>query len=113
MINRLSLSVNRSKIKFARLRLTDSYVESSIAGLHDKIRNNNPGMIPLKERVQNPIAKPGDFAPKACEAKRVFPDWYKPYLSNYYGHGYLLSVLFLSFFIAYVQYKKYLFLKQL
>ena len=40
--------------------------------------------------------KQGDEAPLAWKANRDFPDWYKPYLTNYYGHGYLIA--FCAFF---------------
>ena len=33
---------------------------------------------------------PGSEAPLAYTASRDFPDWYRPYLLNYNGHGYLI-----------------------
>lgn len=38
----------------------------------------------------------GDEAPLAWRARREFPEWYKPYLTNYFGHGYLIA--FCAFF---------------
>lgn len=37
--------------------------------------------------------KPGEQAPFAHQNQRVFPDWYKPYLYNYNGEGYLVVIL--------------------
>lgn len=38
----------------------------------------------------------GDEAPLAWKARKEFPDWYRPYLTNYFGHGYLIA--FCAFF---------------
>jgi hypothetical protein len=35
--------------------------------------------------------KPGDEAPLGWQGRQEFPEWYKPYLSNYNGHGYLIA----------------------
>ena len=34
--------------------------------------------------------KAGDIPQLAYQNVRKFPDWYKPYLHNYYGHGYII-----------------------
>ena len=34
--------------------------------------------------------------PDAWRARKEFPDWYRPYLLNYNGHGYLLFFLLVS-----------------
>ncbi|CAI2383176.1 unnamed protein product [Moneuplotes crassus] len=33
---------------------------------------------------------PGDMPQLAYQNVRKFPDWYKPYLNNYYSHGFLV-----------------------
>jgi len=39
---------------------------------------------------------PGSEAPNAWQAKKEFPEYYRPYLLNYQGHGYLIVIF--SFF---------------
>lgn len=41
---------------------------------------------------------PGSEAPLAYQATKVFPDWYRPYLLNYNGHGYLIVYFFFAWF---------------
>lgn len=43
----------------------------------------------------------GDEAPLAHLNVRRFPDWYKPYLVNYFGHGWLVIYL-VGMFIGYL-----------
>ena len=45
----------------------------------------------------------GDQAPLAWKARREFPADYKPYLTNYHGHGFLMC------FVAFWSLSKYIF----
>ena len=77
--------------------------------LHNRLNMNNPGQITVKlEEALNLNLQPGSKAPLAYTGKKVFPDWYRPYLSNYYGHGLLLTFFLFGSAICYVQYEQYL-----
>lgn len=77
--------------------------------LNERLNINNPGQISAKIDVaQNLNLKPGSSAPLAYTGQKVFPDWYRPYLSNYYGHGFLISFFIFASAVCYVQYEQYL-----
>ena len=50
---------------------------------------NDKTMIDEYDQIKRKFVA-GDQAPMAWKARRQFPDNYKPYLTNYYGHGYLI-----------------------
>ena len=56
---------------------------------------NDPNVVDEYDLINRKFNK-GDEAPLAWRARREFPEWYKPYLTNYFGHGYL--IVFCAFF---------------
>ena len=56
---------------------------------------NDPNVVDEYDLINKKFNK-GDEAPLAWRARREFPEWYKPYLTNYFGHGYL--IVFCAFF---------------
>ena len=59
-------------------------------------------------RINKKLPK-GSEAPIAYKGKKEFPEYYRPYLLNYQGHGYLI-VMF-SFFVYCKKIKINLFIK--
>ncbi len=57
--------------------------------------NNDQTVIDEYDQINRKFNK-GDEAPLAWKARRDFPEWYRPYLTNYFGHGYLIA--FCAFF---------------
>jgi hypothetical protein len=98
--------VNSSKVLVARFKMVPLENERPIEGLHDKLYHNNPSMIGPRSDTPIKESKPGDSAPFAYTGKKNFPDWYKPYLVNYYGHGYLIAVFALISYAGYIQYQQ-------
>ena len=87
--------------------------QSGFSNIHNKIYNNQPGLIPKKDNVEIDTSnlKEGDSAPKAYIGKLHFPEWYRPYLLNYHGNGYLVAYYLLTGFIFYIMYKQSLLTK--
>ena len=76
--------------------------------LNNRYRQNQAGKIYKKDGSVGEInvdLKQGSEAPLGYIGKREFPDWYKPYLSNYNGHGYLICAFAVFTALCYVQYK--------
>ena len=46
--------------------------------------------------------KPGEKPPMAYQNVWKFPDWWKPYRINYFGHGYFVGALVILFFFGQV-----------
>lgn len=91
----------------SKVRLQSSAQNPAFNKVHDKIFLNNPGMLGEKQIVeQNLNLSKGDFAPKSYVAKRVFPSWYKPYLTNYFGNGYFMVGLAALFYLSYLFYQQ-------
>ena len=61
----------------------------------DKV-NPSSLRIPTEDRYAqiNRKYNEGDYAELAYQNVRKYPDWYKPYMFNYYGHGYLALYFF-------------------
>lgn len=101
--------LNQHKLRIARMKTVETIVGKPLPGIHDKIFHNNPSFLGPKIDAPIPQAsdfKPGDSAPLAYQARRDFPEWYKPYHSNYHGHGFLILFLLGTSFFAYIQYER-------
>ena len=87
--------------------------QSGFNTLHKKLNNNQPGLIPKKDNVEIDISnlKEGDLAPRAYVGKLHFPSWYKPYLLNYHGNGFMIVYYILLGSVVYIMYKQSLLTK--
>ena len=77
--------------------------------LGNRLMPNNPGNMKRKlgenSGAYSIALTPGQEAPNAYIGKREFPDWYRPYLANYAGSGFLITFFLAFCMISYVQYK--------
>lgn len=114
-LNKLSkLSTNTTKNLLARDRYGNRYdnfktFQPSGYALSDKLKNNNPHDKYIMKKDLGEIninVEAGNEAPLAYIGKKEFPGWYKPYLSNHNGNGFLLILFSVFSVIAYYKYKK-------
>jgi hypothetical protein len=106
----MSSSIFKSKRLISKFKTTDTN-NIVFDKLHQKISFDSPSIhskkIPDKNIKTN--FQKGDLAPNAYTGYKEFPDWYKPYTTNYFGNGFLFcSIVGLSF-AAFVLYKQTLY----
>lgn len=107
--NKTKKFIFKNKYLISKVKLNPNDLPSSpYNNIHNKIFNNQPGIIAEKEHVNIDVSKlkEGDLAPKAYVGKIKFPEWYRPYSLNYYGHGYLVVSYVLLGFIIYIMRKQ-------
>lgn len=105
----MSSSIFKSKRLISKFKTTDTN-NIVFDKLHQKISFDSPSIHSKKipGDIKTNFNK-GDLAPNAYTGYREFPEWYKPYTTNYFGNGFLFcSVVGLSF-IGYVLYKQTLY----
>lgn len=100
-----ALRFNRFQIRNYRYKIY-SYPEASFPAPHGKWKNMDPGMrLPKKEGGQDAKLVAGSEAPLAWTGKKEFPDWYRPYLLNYQGNGYMFMALLALTLLGIYQYE--------
>ena len=100
----------KSSLKqIARYRFFNTPNPGTFIKLGDKTASNHPGTLPKKADIgpmKDPKLVPGSEAPLAYVGKRDFPEWYRPYTLNYFGHGFLISLFAIMVWACYYQYQK-------
>jgi len=105
----MSFSILKSKRLISKFKTLDSK-NPSFDKIHQKVSYDSPSLHSNKVSVDiKTNFKKGELAPQAYTGYREFPDWYKPYTTNYFGNGFLIiSIVGLSF-ASYILYKQTLY----
>ena len=101
--------MNKYKNNVSRkFKLVYSSNPQPLGKLGSKMVNNNPGNVIKKNNISADVKNlaPGSESPLAYVGKREFPEWYRPYTMNYFGHGFLICAFMTSCMLVYVQRKQ-------